>query len=355
MLDVEAALALGQAELGLIPEAVAEEIAATCDAAQFDPTAVGEDARASGTPILPLVHRLRDKVGQQASELVHHGATSQDVLDTALVLMLRDAVPVVVAYLDRIADSCAELAAAHRDTPMAARTLLQQAVPTTFGAKAAGWLVAVRDATRNLDLALAGALRLQLGGAAGTLADFGDRGIEVMERVANRLELPAPTVPWHTARGGFARLAAALAVAAGAVAKVGLDIELLAQSEIAEVRDPNGGASSAMPHKRNPIGSAIARANASRVNAAAGVLLDAMVQEHERAAGAWHAEWESLRTAVALTGGACERIAEVTEGLQVDAARMRTNIDTALGPVDAIGSAGRFVDRALAEYHQRQH
>jgi 3-carboxy-cis,cis-muconate cycloisomerase len=241
---------------------------------------------------------------------------------------------------------------------MAGRTLLQQAVPITFGLKAASWLVGVVHARGRL---AATRLPAQLGGAAGTLAALGDRGPDVLREYASRLELPEPIVPWHTRRLQLAELGAALSVAAGFVGKIALDLVLLAQTEVAEVREREGGSSSTMPHKRNPVGATLARACALRAQAEAGVLMSALAQEHERAAGAWHAEWGALSDALAYTGGAAASLRRALDGLEVDGERMRANIQPetlseaqgeATRPEDYLGSAGAFVDRAL-EFYRR--
>jgi len=311
------------------------------------------DGRSAGNPVEPLVRRLRER-----SEHVHRGATSQDILDTAAALVARDATAIVVEELDGVARACAELAEAHRATVMAGRTLLQQAVPTTFGLKASSWLVGVVHARGRL-----AQMRLpaQLGGAAGTLAALGDDALDVLRAYAEELGLPEPVLPWHTRRLPIAELGAALAVAAGFCAKIALDVALLAQTEVAEVRLPEGGVSSTMPHKRNPVGPAITRASAAHVRAAASVLLD-LEHEHERAAGAWHAEWKALGDAFAFTGGAAASLRETLERLEVDAERMRANVRAetmseaerfapdAREPEEYVGAANAFVDRALAFY-----
>jgi 3-carboxy-cis,cis-muconate cycloisomerase len=244
------------------------------------------------------------------------------------MLVSKRALGLVLGHVDGAAAACAELARAHRGTVMAGRTLLQQAVPTTFGAKAAGWLVSLVEARARLRQIREERLAVELGGAAGTLSALGDKGEEVLRLLAEELKLAEPTVPWHTSRVRIAELGGALAVMAGVLAKIGLDVALLEQTEIAEVREPAGkGGSSTMPHKRNPVGSALAIACARRVDACSSVLTAALVQEHERALGAWHAEWTALSDALALTGAAAAHIAEVLAGLEVDAERMRANID----------------------------
>jgi 3-carboxy-cis,cis-muconate cycloisomerase len=357
MLEAERALAAAEARVGVISAEEAEAVAAAC-AGDVDLEQLLQEARSVGNPVEPLVRALRPR-----AERIHWGATSQDVLDTAAALVTREAGALVLDAFDGVAAACAELAERHRETVMAGRTLLQQAVPTTFGLKAASWLVGVVQARAQLGAALR--LPAQLGGAAGTLAALGDRGLDVLRAFAKELDLPEPVIPWHTRRLPIAELGAALAVAAGFVGKIALDVALLAQTEVGEVREPANGGSSTMPHKRNPVGSVLARACALRARAAAGVLVAALDQEHERAAGAWHAEWGALSDALALTGGAAASMRRALEGLEVDAERMRENIgvDTlseatrfgidAAAPDDYVGSAEALVDRALDVYRRR--
>jgi 3-carboxy-cis,cis-muconate cycloisomerase len=327
MLDAEAALAAAEAEACVVPGDAASAIAAACERIAPDPAGLGVAGRASGNPVVPLVRELRAAAGD-AARWVHFGATSQDVLDSAAMLVARRALVPVGAELDGVAAACARLAREHRGTLMAGRTLLQQALPVTFGLKAAGWLAAVTDAragVRRVPLAA------QLGGAAGTLAALGDRGPAVLAAFARRLSLDEPPLPWHGARGRVAELGAALAIAAGAVEKIALDVALLAQTEVAEVSEARGGGSSAMPHKRNLAAAVRARGTARSVRAAAGVLLEAIAGEHERAAGAWHSEWSALSAALAGTGGAAAAVRESLEGLRVDPERMRANLDATGG------------------------
>ena len=286
-----------------------------------------------GNPAEPLVRALRKEVGAEAADVVHHGATSQDVVDTAAMLVSRRALDLVLAELDRAAAAVATLAETHRATPMAGRTLLQQAVPTTFGLKAAGWLVAILEAQDGLERIRSERLAVQLGGAAGTLSALGEKGPEVLRLFARELELGEPVVPWHADRTRIAELGRALSTTAGSLAKIGLDVILLAQTEVGEVREATGGASSTMPHKRNPVGSVRARACARLVNGHASVLTASLEQEHERAAGAWQAEWPALSGALAYTGGAAAAIAGVAEGLEVDAERMRRNLELTHGAI----------------------
>jgi 3-carboxy-cis,cis-muconate cycloisomerase len=410
MLDVEAALARAEARTGLVPEDAAEAIAAACRAEFFDPAELGRRARESANPVVPLVKELTARVPPAAAAYVHWGATSQDVLDTAAMLVTRRALRPVGEDLAAAADACAELAATYRDTVLAARTLLQQAQPTTFGLKCAGWLVGLDEARAGL---AAVPYAVQLGGAAGTLAALGPAGPSVVRQLARELDLPEPTLPWHTNRVRVGQLAAALGVVSGVLAKVALDIVLLAQTEVAEVAEPAGGGrggSSAMPHKRNPVGAIRVIAGTRRVPPLVATLLGAMAQEHERAAGAWQSEWEPLTELLRLVGGAAAATRELLSGLRVDPARMRENlavsgdalmsesvaarlapdlgrtaaqelvtrlvdeaatgeqslrsllaehtklspdeIDEALDPTGYLGPAGELVDRALAAHHR---
>jgi 3-carboxy-cis,cis-muconate cycloisomerase len=336
MLAVERALADAGAAAGVVPAASAVAIADACgdtDAFRWDELI--DQGHAVGNPVEPLVRALRARVGDEHERFVHYGATSQDILDTAAMLVTRDGIAHILSYVDAATEACAVLARAHRATPMAARTLLQQAVPTTFGLVAAGWLVGLLDARRRLrDLADSG-LAVQLGGAAGTLAALGDDGTRVVEELGRALDLPAPTLPWHTNRVRIAELGAALGSVAGVCGKIGLDVVLLSQTEVGEVREGAGGGSSTMPQKRNPIRATLARACARLAAAHAAVLHGTLVQEHERAAGAWHAEWEALCGALAFAGGAADAASESLAGLEVDADRMRVNLDASDGLIVA--------------------
>ena len=335
MLDAERALANAGSATGLVPADAAARIGAACRAELYDPRELAQEGRAVGNPAEPLVRALREGVGEEAADWVHYGATSQDIVDTAAMLVSRRAVVLVLAELDRLADACADLVRTHRSTPIAARTLLQQAVPTTFGLKAAGWLIAMLEARRRLAVVRQERLAAQLGGAAGTLAPLGDRALDVVRRYAEELELVEPVIPWHANRIRVAELAAALDVAAGAAAKVGRDVVLLAQSEVGEVSEGAGGGSSTMPQKRNPVRSTLAVACARLAHAHAGVLLAELDHEHERAVGGWHAEWEALTGALAFTGGAVTAAADAVSGLVVDSGRMRDNLEAGAGLVVA--------------------
>jgi 3-carboxy-cis,cis-muconate cycloisomerase len=335
MLDVERALAAAQARVGLIPGDAARAIAEACRADRYDAAAIGDAGRSAGNPVEPLVSALRDLMDDEAADYVHWGATSQDILDTASMLISRRVLDLLVEALDSVATECARLAEAHRSTPMAARTLLQQAVPTTFGLKAAGWLVAVVEARRALVRVREERLAVQLGGAAGTLSVLGEAGPEVVRLLAEELALEEPVAPWHTNRVRIAELGSTLAVASGAVAKIALDVGLMSQTEVGEVAEAGAGASSTMPQKRNPVGSALAIACARQTHAQASVLTAALPQEHERALGAWHSEWPALSAALAYAGGTADATRGALDGLQVDVDRMRVNLELAGGLVMA--------------------
>jgi 3-carboxy-cis,cis-muconate cycloisomerase len=330
MLDAERSLAVAEAQAGVIPAEAARAIASACDADSFDVDDLAIQGRAAGNPVEPLVRALADASGD-AGRFVHWGATSQDVLDTAAMLVARDAVALVRERLDRTADACAALADSHRATPMVGRTLLQQAVPTTFGAKAATWLTGLLDGRGDLD---ALEFPAQLGGAVGTLAPLGDAGPEVVRLYAEELGLSVRPV-WHTVRTPVARVGAALDLTAGVAAKIALDVVLLAQTEVGEVRESSGGPSSTMPHKQNPKDSTLAIACARVAHGHAGTLTGGLAQEHERAAGAWQAEWPSLTGALTYAGGAVAAVARALDGLEVDVDAMRRNLELTQGAVFA--------------------
>ncbi|KOV57620.1 3-carboxy-cis,cis-muconate cycloisomerase [Streptomyces sp. NRRL WC-3618] len=334
MLDAEAALTRAQAGLGLAPgEAATAVDAAVHEAASFDVRSIALRARSGGNPVIPLVADLTAAVGAQYGPYVHRGATSQDILDTATMLVAARTLDLVLADLDRTARALARLAADHRDTPMPGRTLTQHAVPTTFGLKAAGWRSLVLDARDRLT-AVRQSLPAQLGGAAGTLAAFtvfgaGDPPVDTRALVAayaRELGLADPVLPWHTLRTPVADLAGALAFTAGALGKLAADVLTLARTEIAEVSEGSGGGSSAMPHKANPVRSTLIAAAARRAPQLAATLFGALVAEDERPAGAWHAEWEPLRELLRLTGGAARDAVELTEGLRVHPDVMRQHL-----------------------------
>ncbi|MEV5753826.1 3-carboxy-cis,cis-muconate cycloisomerase [Actinoallomurus sp. NPDC052308] len=316
LIDAEAALARAQARLGLIPGDVARAVAG----ARIDPADLAVRARGAGNPVVPLVAALREVAGDQ----VHAGATSQDIMDTAAMLVASRVRGTILADLGRTADALADLARRHRDTPMAGRTLGQQAVPTTFGLRAAGWLAAVAEARDRLT-----AVRLpaQLGGAAGTLAAL--RTTELLPLFAEETGLAEPVLPWHTLRTPVAELGGALALVAGALGKIATDVVLLAQTEFGEVAEPAApgrGGSSAMPHKRNPVLATMIRSAALRVPAYAQILYAAQAAGLDRPAGEWHAEWQPFSDCLRLVGGAAETAAELTTGLEVFPDRMRANL-----------------------------
>ena len=329
MLDAEAALARAQARVGLIPAGDAEAIERACAAEDYDAGAIGAEAASSGNPVIPLVRAIRERVDAAAADHVHVGATSQDIVDTAATLVARRALEPLNDDLEACAEACEELARTHRHTLMAGRTLMQQALPTTFGLKAAIWMWGLTAAWFDL-VELRRRLPPQLGGAVGTLAAFGDRGLEVAAAFYDELGVPRfVPFPWHTDRTRIGKLAGALGVAAGAVAKPAGDIVLMAQTEVGEVREgtPGAGGSSTLPQKRNPIAAVSARACADQAPGLVATLLGAMAHEHERAAGAWHAEWRPLSTLLVTVGSAASWLRESLEHLEVDATRMRANVD----------------------------
>jgi len=355
LLDAETALARAQAKLGIIPAPAAEAIAAAAVPDRFDLPGLAVRARAAANPVVPLVADLRRLAGDNG-RYVHHGATSQDVLDTAAMLVASRARRVVLGDLDRAAGALAGIAERHRDTPIAGRTLGRQALPTTFGAKAGGWLRGLLDARERL---AAVSLPVQLGGAAGTLAAYGGRAFDLMAAYAGETGLALPSAPWHTRRTPVADLGAALAVTAGALGKLATDVVLLAQSEVDEVAEPAApgrGGSSAMPHKRNPAMAIMIRSAALQVPAYAQVLLAALNAAHERPFGEWHAEWQPLRECLRLTGGAAELAADLAAGLEVSPERMAGNLDGLLeilrdtGSSTGTGAAAVLADRAAGTY-----
>ncbi|MGH3487615.1 MAG: 3-carboxy-cis,cis-muconate cycloisomerase [Actinopolymorphaceae bacterium] len=349
MLDAESALAHAEADADLFPRETAEAISAACDPHGYDLPRLGQQADASGNPVVPLVRALTSRVPPEVRPWVHHGATSQDILDTAFVLMVARAMDLLAPTLDAAAAACARLADTHRGTLMVARTLGQQALPTTFGLRCAGWLTGLEEAAVRLTSVRTN-LAVQLGGAAGTLAALGPAtGVAVADHYARRLGLSAPTMPWHTDRQRWLDVATALGGVVTAAGKIALDVTLLAQTEVAEVAeggtadDGTGrGGSSALPHKRNPVDSVLVVAAARRVPGLVATVHASALHEHERATGAWHAEWEPLRDLVRLAGGALRRTGRLLDGLVVDADRMRANLDASGGLVMAESVASRL-------------
>jgi 3-carboxy-cis,cis-muconate cycloisomerase len=333
MLEAERALANAGARAGVIPAESAAAIAAACRAERFDIAQLAAAGHATGNPAEPLVRALREVVGGEAADHVHYGATSQDVMDTAATLVTQRALALIDPEIVGVAANCARLADEHRGTVMPARTLMQQAIPTTFGLKASGWLITVCESRQGIARQR---LRSQLGGAVGTLAALGDKGPEVAGLFAAELGLLEPVVPWQSRRTRVAELGSALAIAASTFAKIGLDIAMLEQTEVGEVSEPPGkGGSSTMPQKRNPVGSTLANASARHVRAASVILTEGIVGAHERSIGSWQAEWGALSTALAHTGGAAAAINEVLAGLEVHADRMRSNLELTGGAIMA--------------------
>ncbi|MFE5592461.1 3-carboxy-cis,cis-muconate cycloisomerase [Streptomyces sp. NPDC056549] len=365
MLDAEAALTRAQAALGHAPARAAAAVTeAASRTALFDPRTLALRARSGGNPVIPLVAELTAAVPPEVAPYVHRGATSQDIMDTAAMLVAARALPLVTAPLHRAAAALGRLAAAHRDTPMAGRTLTQHAVPTTFGLRAAGWRSLVLDAADRL---AALTLPAQLGGAAGTLAAFEqlagvpDSGPALAEAYARELGLAAPDLPWHTLRTPVADLGTALAFTTAALGKPAADVLLLSRTETGEVAEGEGGGSSAMPHKSNPVHATLVAAAARQAPALAGVLLGSLTAEDERPAGAWHAEWQALRDLLRLAGGAAHHLAALAEGLRVFPDRMRENLDLTRGLVaserlaaELTGLVGRATARRLLDTAARR-
>ncbi|RLU83669.1 3-carboxy-cis,cis-muconate cycloisomerase [Streptomyces griseocarneus] len=336
MLDAEAALTRAQAALGLAPAEAARAVTEAADAERFDLRELALRGREGGNPVIPLAAALATAVPGAYASYVHRGATSQDILDTAAMLVAARTTAPLLADLDRTARALARLAARHRDTPMPGRTLTQHAVPTTFGLKAAGWRSLVLDA-RDRVAAVRRSLPAQLGGAAGTLAAFHahaeadgvplrEPGPRLVAAYARELGLAEPALPWHTLRTPVADLAGALALTTGALGKIAADVLVLSRTETGELSEGSGGGSSAMPHKANPVRATLIAAAARRAPALAAVLYGSVAAEDERPAGAWHAEWETLRDLLRLTGGAARDAAELVTGLRVHTARMRENL-----------------------------
>ena len=352
MLDAEAGLARALERAGLAPAGAGEAVTAAARAGNFDPNELGGLAALTGNPVPGLARALARQVPQTAVSAVHRGATSQDIVDTAAMLLAKRAIRVIQADLARAADAAAGLAAAHRDSIMIGRTLLQQAVPVTFGLVAAGWLTSLDEARAGLD-AVGPRLAVQFGGAAGTLASLGEAGQRVTALLATELGLAVPVLPWHTDRLRIIDLGAALARVAAALGKIARDVTLLAQSEVGEVSEgggtdqrgadqrgadqqapaasPRRGGSSAMPHKHNPVASIAILGCTRQVPGLLATLAAASEQELQRAAGAWHAEWEPLTALLRLTGSASSWAADLLPGLVVDTSRMAANLAATKG------------------------
>ncbi|KMM81542.1 3-carboxy-cis,cis-muconate cycloisomerase [Pseudomonas deceptionensis] len=339
MLDVESALARAQARVEVIPHSALAPITAACRAELYDFEALGLAIASAGNSAIPLVKALGKQIASTAPEAeryVHLGATSQDIMDTGLVLQLRAALGLIEADLVRLADVLAQQAQRYATTPLAGRTWLQQATPVTLGMKIASWLGAVTRNRQRLDELKPRLLCLQFGGASGTLAALGDQAMPVAQALANELGLNLPEQPWHTQRDRLVEFGAVLGLIAGSLGKVGRDISLLMQTEAAEVFEPSApgkGGSSTMPHKRNPVGSAVLISAATRVPGLLSILFSAMPQEHERSLGLWHAEWETLPEICCVVSGALVQALNIAQGLEVDSERMARNLDLTHGLV----------------------
>ena len=350
MLDFEAALSRAGAATGVIPAGAAGPITKACRAESFDIVALAEAATRSGNLAIPLVKALTANVARadaDAARYVHWGATSQDVIDSATMLMLRAGIDVLLGELDRAISGFAKLARIHRDTAVVARTWLQHALPMPFGLKLAEYAAALHRSRVRLKRLRHEALALQFGGAAGTLAALGDKGLLVAEKLADELNLPLPDAPWHAHRDRIAEAASVFAIIAGSCGKIARDVSLMMQTDVGEAFEPSGegrGGSSTMPHKRNPVAAASALAAATMAPNLAATILAAQVGDHERSAGPWHAEWPTLPTLMLVTSGALAAIVDIAEGLEVDVARMRANLDTTGGSIMA-----EAVTMALAE------
>ena len=333
----EVALAVAQGRAGVIPREAAEAIARLAPAVVLDRALLKQDAENIGYPIAGLVRQLSGKLGEPGRYL-HWGATTQDIADTASVLQIRAGLAIVERDLAAVSAALVRLAEQHRDTPMAGRTHLQQALPITFGYKCAVWLSMLDRHLMRLAELKPRVLVAQLGGAAGTLASLGDKGLEVRCEYARELGLANPTITWHVARDTVAETVQFLGLVTGSLGKIGFDVMLLMATEVGEVFEPfasHRGASSTMPQKRNPISSEILVANAKAVRQHAGLMLDAMVQDLERATGPWHAEWLALGESFMLAAGSMAQAKFMLEGLVVDAARMRRNLDMTQGLIVA--------------------
>jgi 3-carboxy-cis,cis-muconate cycloisomerase len=336
MLDVEAALARVEARLGIVPHEAADAITRAAKVQNLSFEELGASTRNVGYPVVALVKQLGKAAGGDAARYVHWGATTQDILDTALVLQIREGLILIRAEVVRIAHALVERAQKHRTDLMAGRTHLQHALPVTFGYKCAVWAAPLLDDLARLDALSSRVLRVQFGGAVGTLASLGDKGRAVTEGLARELGLAVPDAPWHVARDALAETASTLGILCGNLAKFATDIILLMQTEIAEVFEPHQagrGGSSTMPQKRNPIASEYVLAASRGVHALVPLMLSAMAQDHERATGPWQSEQLALPQVFVLTSGALMHAAAIAEGMTVDTKRMRQNLDSTHGLV----------------------
>jgi 3-carboxy-cis,cis-muconate cycloisomerase len=339
MLDFEAALARALAGIGIAPGGAKTAIELKCRAELFDMESLAQATALSGNVAIPMVKALTELVAKsdaEAASFVHWGATSQDAIDTGLVLQLREALDLIERDLANLSTSLGRLAHEHKSTIVAGRTWLQQGPPVTLGLKAAGWLAAIERHRERLDHARKQALVLQFGGAVGTLAALTDRGLQIAAALARDLKLDLPELPWHSHRDRLAEIAAALGLLVGSLGKIARDISLMSQTEVDEVVEPSRpgrGGSSTMPHKRNPVSSAVILAAALRVPALVSTILTSMVQEHERGLGGWHAEWEILPEIFRLAAGALAHAKEIVAGLEVHPDKMWQNMNLTHGLV----------------------
>lgn len=359
MLAFEAALTRAQSKCGVVPSSAIAPVEMACSAQHYDMAALGEEARRAGNLAIPLVKALTQKVAQvdaDAARYVHWGSTSQDVIDTATMLQLRDALDLLIADARRAAQAFADRADQTRNVPTVARTWLQHALPMPFGLKLAGYGAALARAADRLAHLRARALALQFGGAGGTLASLQDKGVEIGEVLARELSLPLPDAPWHTHRDRIAEIGAALGVLAGTCGKIGRDMQLMMQTDIGEAFEPAGegrGGSSALPHKRNPVAGAVAVAAATMAPNLVATLLAAQVQDFERSAGPWHAEWPTMNTLLLVVSGGLEAICDIAQGMEIDEARMRENLDRTQGLVmtEAVSTAlGTRIGKSQAHH-----
>ncbi len=350
MLQFEAALAKSQAIHGMIPKAAATAIEAACVVENIDFEALIHGVGLGGNVNIPLIKQLTDVLKQRDTEgykFVHFGATSQDVIDTASILQTRDALTLIHENIQKLIKQLIYLMGNHRDTLMIGRSFMQQARPITFGFKVATWLDGILRSKRRVENLLQNNLELQLGGAVGTLASMPEKGLLINETMATLLGLSTPSVSWHTQRDNLVEIATTLGILTGSLSKMAKDISLLMQTEIGEVFEPSDkgkGGSSTMPHKRNPVGCTAILANATRIPPLVSTMLSCMTQDHERATGTWHAEWETLSDVIKLTAGTLRRAIEITNGLEVDKERMLKNIEMTEGLIFA-----ENISLALAE------
>jgi 3-carboxy-cis,cis-muconate cycloisomerase len=349
LLDVEVALAVAEAEVGVVPASCVADIRAAAHVDAFDAAALTGETAAAGNVVIPLVRRLTEAVAArnpESARYVHRGATSQDIMDTAVVLRLRAVSELVAADLTRAMRACAGLAREHAATPMPGRTWLQHASPTTFGLKAAGWLDMLGRSRERITDSVDRVLVVQLGGAAGTLASLGNDGPAVTDALARQLGLRVPPMPWHAHRDRVVEVAAALGIACGALGKIGRDLTLLAQSEVAEAfeKPSSRGGSSSMPHKQNPVRAVTAVTAAIRAPGLVATMVAAMPQEHERAAGGWQAEWETLADLIRVTQESAGAIANTLSDLQLDPAAMREHLGLHGGVAMAEGLAAALME-----------